>query len=31
MLSSEKDSELLNIVDEIVALFDKTIYLLTLK
>lgn len=31
MFSSEKDSELLNILDEIIAMLDKTIYLLTLK
>lgn len=31
MLSPEKDSELLNLVDEIIAMFDKTMYLLTLK
>ena len=31
MLSPEKDSELLNLVDEIVAMFDQTMYLLTLK
>ncbi len=31
MLSPEKDSEILNIVDEIIAMFDKTMYLLSLK
>lgn len=31
MFSPEKDSEILNIVDEIVAMFDKTMYLLSLK
>lgn len=31
MLSPENDSELLNLVDEIIAMFDQTMYLLTLK
>ena len=31
MFSKDKDPELLNILDEIIAMFDKTIYLLTLK
>lgn len=31
MLSTDKDSEILNIVDEIIAMFDKTMYLLSLK
>ena len=31
MFSKEKDPELLNILDEIIAMFDKTTYLLTLK
>lgn len=31
MLSPDKDSEILNIVDEIIAMFDKTMYLLSLK
>ncbi len=31
MLSPEKDSELLNLVDEIIAMFDRAMYLITLK
>lgn len=31
MFCPKEDSELLNLVDEIIALFDKTMYLITLK